>query len=78
MTDRDIFNNIKTSLAKELDEIADKEIEDLCHKFKENLRNHKAEFITALISNVEMVATQNNITREMVFQINIKGVNEKL
>lgn len=77
MTDIKVLEYLKNSMKEELDEIAEKEIKAYCDRFREEMRTHKAEIITDIMSNVEFLTTQEK-PFEIIFQINIRGVNDKL
>ena len=73
MTENDILSSIQEQMRAELSRLANKEIDKLVHKFTCEMGKHKAEFIAAIINNVECLAIENRMNREITFQINIKG-----
>ena len=73
MTENDILSSIQERMRVELSRLANEEIDKLVHRFTCEMGKHKAEFIAAIINNVECITMQNPLTREITFQINIKG-----
>lgn len=77
MTDKDILARIKEEMRAELCEYANKEIDKLVHKFACEMGKHKAELISAMLNRIEILVAENSYTKDMVFQINIKGGEAK-
>ena len=73
MTENDILSSIQERMRAELSRLANQEIDKLVHRFTCEMGKHKAEFIAAIINNVECLAIENPMNREITFQINIKG-----
>lgn len=73
MTDNDVLATIKENLRLELATYANEQIDKLAHKFVCEMGKHKAELISALINQVEIMATKEPLSRNVVFQIVIKG-----
>ena len=73
MNENDILSSIKEKMREELSRIANQEIDNLAHKFYCAMGKHKAEFIASIINDIEFVAMENQLNREITFQINIKG-----
>ena len=73
MTENDILSSIKEKMRAELSRIANEEIDKLVHKFTCELGKHKAELISTLINNIEIIVKENHFNRDVTFQINIKG-----
>lgn len=73
MTDNDILSSIKEQMRNELARIANQEIDKLVHKFTCEMGKHKAEFIAAIIKDVECLVVKNSVNEGITFQINIKG-----
>lgn len=77
MTEKDVLSILKTSIREELDREANEVIEKLCHKFRCELGKHKNKLIAEMIHRIDIVTSQEPITNEVVFQINIRGNNNK-
>ena len=73
MTENDILSSISEKMRTELSRLANQEIDRLAHKFVCEMGKHKAEFIASIINDIEIVASENRMNREITFQINIKG-----
>ena len=79
MTEVDILASIKENLRAELGRCANEEIDKLTHKFCCEMGKHKAELISAMINRFEIMVIENSLSRDITFQINIKGgaVNDR-
>ena len=73
MTENDILLSLKEQMRAELSRIANAEIDKLVHKFTCEMGKHKAEFIAAIVNDVECLVKKDPIKEEITFQINIKG-----
>ena len=73
MTDNDVLATMKENLRSELSRYANEEIDRFAHKFVCEMGKHKAELISALINQVEIMVTKEPLSRNVVFQIIIKG-----
>lgn len=76
MTQTDILAKLKAEIKVELERCANEEIQKLVekftHKFECEMGKHKADLISAIINNIEIVVNNSPLTRETTFQINIK------
>lgn len=76
MTETDILAKLKEEIRVELERCANEEIQKLVekftHKFECEMGKHKADLISALINNVELMVNNNPMTQQTTFQINIK------
>lgn len=76
MTETDILAKLKEEIKVELERCANEEIhklvEKFTHKFACEMGKHKADLISAMIKNVEFLVSNNPITQQTTFQINIK------
>lgn len=76
MTQADILAKLKEEIRVELQRCANEEIQKLVekftHKFECEMGKHKADLISAMINNIEILVNNNPLTRETIFQINIK------
>lgn len=76
MTQTDILAKLKEEIRVELERCANEEIQKLVekftHKFECEMGKHKADLISALINNVELMVNNNPMTQQTTFQINIK------
>ena len=73
MTDNDILRQVKDTIREELNREANETIDKLCHKLKCELGKHKTELVAEMLNRIDIVTRNNDIDREIVFQINIRG-----
>lgn len=76
MTENDILRQVKDTIREELNREANETIDKLCHKLKCELGKHKNEMVAEMLSRIDIVMNNNDINKEIVFQINIRGGKE--
>ena len=76
MTENDILRQVKDTIREELNREANETIDKLCHKFRCELGKHKNELVAEMLSRIDIVMSNNDVNKEIVFQINIRGGKE--
>lgn len=77
MTEVDILAKLKEEIRAELGRFAneelDKLVEKFTHKFECEMGKHKADLISAMMKECEILVRQNQYNQQPIFQINITG-----
>lgn len=78
MTNEGLFEQLKAQIRSELDAEADKIIDELASKIINELKFKKYKLVGEMLKNIDFIASENDVGRELTFQINIKaGGSEK-
>ena len=75
MTENDILRQVKDTIREELKREANETIDKLCHKLKCELGKHKNEMVAEMLSRIDIVMQNNDVNKEIIFQINIRSDN---
>ena len=73
MTNNDIITAIKVQMCDELEEVADKLIDNLTEKFREGLMQKRNSLITGLLDGIDFLVSQDEVGRSVNVQINVKA-----
>ena len=73
MTNNDIISSLKVQMCDELEEVADKLIENLTEKFREGLMQKRNSLIVGLLNGIDFLVSQDEVGRSVNVQINVKA-----
>ena len=72
MTEQDIFRQLTEQLRTELNREANEVIEKLVKRFRCEIGKYKTSLVAEMLNRIEIIARNNDVSQEIVFQINIK------
>lgn len=73
MTNDDIITSLKVQMCDELEEVADKLIENLTEKFRGELMKKRNSLIVGLLDGIDFLVSQDEVGRSVNVQINVKA-----
>ena len=77
MKESDVLSALKEQVRAELGREANEVTEKLVHSFRCELGKCKTSLIAEMLKRIEIIARQDDIKQQVVFQINIKAGGDK-